>query len=98
MESPGFRRLQTRRSVDTHEKARAAIDMYRGFFGLEKRPFDLTADPNLLFLSSQHREALAGLSYAVLARKGFVVLASHAGMGKTTLLTTLFQRLPANVQ
>jgi general secretion pathway protein A len=45
-------------------------------------------------LTAQHREALAGLSYAILARKGFVVLTGTAGTGKTTLLTRIMQQLP----
>jgi general secretion pathway protein A len=69
--------------------------MYRRFFDLDKRPFSLTADPHLLFLTPQHGEALAMLSFVVLARKGLAVLVSDAGMGKTTLLATLRQELPA---
>ena len=73
--------------------------MYRSFFHLDKRPFSLTADPHFLFLTPEYCEALAALSFAVLARKGFAVLVSDAGMGKTTLLATLRQELPtAEVQ
>jgi general secretion pathway protein A len=69
--------------------------MYRRFFHLDKLPFSLTADPQLLFLAPEYREALAALSFVVLARKGLAVLVSDAGMGKTTLLATLRQELPA---
>ena len=65
--------------------------MYKTHFGLKKNPFNLTADPGFLYLSNDHREALAGLVYAIYARKGFVVLASEAGMGKTTLLGAVLQ-------
>ena len=68
--------------------------MYNQFFGVHKAPFNLTADPDFLYLTAQHREALAGLSYAILARKGFVVLTGTAGTGKTTLLTRIMQQLP----
>ena len=61
--------------------------MYQHFFRLSQRPFNMTADPEVLFLTPQHREALAGLSYAMLDRKGFLVLTGDAGVGKTTLLT-----------
>ena len=57
--------------------------MYNTFFGLCKSPFNMTPDPRFLYLTNQHRESLAGLSYAVLARKGFVVLTGDAGTGKT---------------
>src|SRR5450759_2733445 len=69
--------------------------MYEQFFGLERHPFNMTPDPGVLFLTAQHREALAGLTYAILARKGFVVLTGDAGTGKTTLLTRVLQHLPA---
>src|ERR1051325_10442788 len=69
--------------------------MYNQFFGVDKAPFNLTPDPGFLYLTSQHREALAGLSYAILARKGFVVLTGGPGTGKTTLLSRILQQLPA---
>lgn len=69
--------------------------MYESFFGLQKRPFSLTADSAFLFLTQQHREALAGLSYAILSRKGLVVLTGEAGTGKTTLLVKTLKHLPA---
>jgi general secretion pathway protein A len=68
--------------------------MYYQFFGVEKPPFNLTADPEFLYLTPQHREALAGISYAILARKGFVVLTGTAGTGKTTLLARIMEHLP----
>jgi general secretion pathway protein A len=70
--------------------------MYKDFFGLQKQPFNLTPDPAFLFLPSKHREALAGLTYAVLGRRGFVVLTGDAGTGKTTLINSVFNRLPAD--
>ena len=69
--------------------------MYEQLFGLSKRPFNLTPDPAFLFLTPQHREALVGLTYAILNGKGFVVLTGEAGTGKTTLLVKVLQSLPA---
>jgi general secretion pathway protein A len=56
----------------------------------------MTPDPAFLFLTEQHREALVGLTYAILQQKGFVVLTGEAGTGKTTLLARVLQFLPAN--
>jgi general secretion pathway protein A len=70
--------------------------MYNESFGLQKSPFNLTPDPEFLYLTAQHREALAGLTYAILARKGFVVLTGNAGTGKTTLLTRILEHLPVS--
>lgn len=63
--------------------------MYEAFFNLAKSPFGMNPDPNCLFMTQSHREALAGLLYAVSRRKGFVVLTGDAGTGKTSLLRTL---------
>lgn len=70
--------------------------MYSQAFGVRKDPFKMTPDPSFLFLTAQHREALVGLTYAILQRKGFVVLTGDAGTGKTTLLARVLQFLPAN--
>jgi len=73
--------------------------MYTEFYGLTKKPFNMTPDPAFLYLTKQHREALAGLSYAIVERKGFLVLSGVAGCGKTTLLAWVLGRLPtAQVQ
>src|SRR5689334_16658228 len=68
--------------------------MYTDFYGLTNNPFNMTPDPAYLYLTKQHREALAGLTYAILDRKGFLVLSGRAGAGKTTLLAWVLQKLP----
>ena len=68
--------------------------MYLQHFGLTKTPFSLTPDPSFLFLTAKHREALAGLLFAVTERKGFMVLTGDAGTGKTTLVRKLLLSIP----
>lgn len=60
--------------------------MYRDFFDLRERPFDLTPNPRYLLLTATHREALANLEYGITARKGLTLLTGEAGTGKTTLV------------
>jgi type II secretory pathway predicted ATPase ExeA len=69
--------------------------MYTQFFGLAKEPFSMSPDPAFLYLTSQHRETLAGLMYSILDRKGFIVVISDAGTGKTTILVKVLQSMPA---
>ena len=68
--------------------------MYEKYFGLASNPFSMTPDPSMLFMTPTHREALAGLAYAILERKGFVALTGEAGTGKTSLLARTLTVLP----
>jgi general secretion pathway protein A len=68
--------------------------MYEKYFGLSANPFSMTPDPAVLFITPGHREALAGLAYAILERKGFVALTGEAGTGKTSLLARTLTVLP----
>ena len=68
--------------------------MYLEYFGLEKSPFGIAPDPDFLYLSPQHGEALAHLRYGIGQRKGFIVLTGEVGCGKTTLLQELLRELP----
>jgi general secretion pathway protein A len=70
--------------------------MYKGFFGLNTSPFNLSPDPTFLYHSAQHEEALASLIYGVQSRKGFIVLTGEVGTGKTTMLECLRDHLTAH--
>lgn len=67
--------------------------MYKDFFALSAKPFSLTPDPEFLYLSQNHKEALAHLTYGVESRSGFVMVTGDVGAGKTTLLRTLVRNL-----
>jgi type II secretory pathway predicted ATPase ExeA len=66
--------------------------MYKAFFGLRDRPFDLTSDPRFLFLSKGHREALSLVHYGISGDKGITLLTGEAGTGKTTVLRAACQQ------
>ena len=72
--------------------------MYCQFYGLKERPFNVTADPSFFFLSHQHKEALAHLSYGVANRKGIIVITGEVGTGKTTLCRFFLNRLDKNIR
>jgi general secretion pathway protein A len=68
------------------------INQYLTYWGLKKIPFSLTPDPDMLYLSSQHRECLLRLKYAIQSNKGGALLVSEqAGDGKTSVLSRLRQ-------
>ncbi|HEV2176127.1 MAG TPA: AAA family ATPase [Terriglobia bacterium] len=62
-------------------------------YGLREQPFGVTPNPRYLYLSPTHREALSSLVYGIEAGRGFVSLIAKPGMGKTTLLFQLLERL-----
>jgi general secretion pathway protein A len=73
--------------------------MYEKFFALTRAPFSLVPDPDCVHLTAQHADAISGLAFGVLARKGYLVLTAEAGLGKTTALRSLSQLLSeSNVQ
>lgn len=67
--------------------------MYESFFGLERKPFEITPDPAFMYASQQHKEALASLIYGVKEKKGLMVLTGEVGTGKTLLVRCLLQML-----
>jgi general secretion pathway protein A len=67
--------------------------MYTEFYGLREKPFALAPDPEFLFLSESHREALAHVLYGIDQGEGFICVTGEVGTGKTTLCRTLLQRL-----
>lgn len=69
--------------------------MYERFFGISKNPFSLTPDPRFLMMTSAHSNVKAGLTYAIMSGKGFTVLTGDAGTGKTTLLRSVINSIPA---
>ena len=67
--------------------------MYQKFFGLRESPFNVNPDPRYLYLTKQIQEALAGLTYGIQNRRGFILLTGEVGTGKTTLLNRLLDWL-----
>lgn len=65
--------------------------MYSEFYHFKKRPFHITPDPEFLFLSPSHKEALASLVYGIEHRKGFIAITGEVGTGKTTILRSYLE-------
>lgn len=67
--------------------------MYHTFFGLNEQAFSIAVNPRYLYMSDQHREALAHLVYGIQVG-GFVMLTGEVGTGKTTIIRCLLEQLP----
>jgi len=59
--------------------------MYLEFYGLKENPFNVTSDPNFLYFTKAHRDALLYLLYGIKEKKGFLEITGEAGAGKTSL-------------
>lgn len=72
--------------------------MYLKFFGLSDNPFSIAPNPEYLYMSPRHKEALAHLTFGLRESGGFVMLTGEVGTGKTTVSRKLLQQLPDNTQ
>jgi len=68
--------------------------MYQKHFGFHATPFSISPDPHYLYMSEQHREALAHLCYALHSDGGVVLLTGEVGTGKTTVCRCFLEQLP----
>jgi general secretion pathway protein A len=67
--------------------------MYLEYWGLKKYPFENVPDPNFMFYSTEHEEALSRIIYGLERNKGAILLTCEIGCGKTMLSRVLIQKL-----
>lgn len=70
--------------------------VFERYWGLSRPPFQNVPDPQMFFPSSQHRQALARLLYAVRQGKGAALLTGEIGCGKTTVSRAFILHLAEN--
>jgi len=66
--------------------------MYENFYGLKEKPFQIVPNPNYLYLSSVHENAITYLEYGLMENVGFILLTGKVGTGKTTLVRHLMDQ------
>lgn len=73
--------------------------MYNEYFGFKEAPFSIAPDPRYLYMTAQHRDALAHLIYGLNSDGGCILLTGEVGTGKTTICRCLLEQIPdqANV-
>ena len=72
--------------------------MYEGFFGLQRKPFELVPNPDFLYLSRSHSRAGIYLDYAMKENPGFILLTGEVGSGKTTVIRKLLSTMGSDVR
>ncbi|PCI03781.1 MAG: hypothetical protein COB79_00205 [Zetaproteobacteria bacterium] len=70
--------------------------MYTSYFGLKQKPFTIAPNPQYLFMSKQHQEALAHMLYGLQGEGGVMVLTGEVGTGKTTICRQMLAQVPEN--
>jgi general secretion pathway protein A len=71
--------------------------MYEEFYGFKEKPFQIVPNPDYLYLSDKHKNALTCLEYGLNDNVGFILLTGEIGSGKTTLIRFLLQRIDADI-
>jgi general secretion pathway protein A len=67
--------------------------MYAKFYGLQALPFQLTPDAQFFFDSTEHRRAMAHLTYGLHHAEGFIIITGEVGAGKTMLVDHLLAQI-----
>lgn len=67
--------------------------MYCRYYGFSEAPFEITPDPNFLYMSPGHEEVLTSIIYGIQGRRGILAVIGEVGTGKTTLLNTALEWL-----
>ena len=68
--------------------------MYNAYFNFKEAPFSIAPDPRYLYMTIQHREALAHLVYGLNSEGGCILLTGEVGTGKTTVCRCLLEQIP----
>ncbi len=76
----------------------AQVDIWQRHYNLSTEPFALTPDPEFLFPSAAHTEAMAGLKLGLWERRGLLVMVGEVGTGKTTLVYSLLSQLDPQIE
>ena len=79
--------------IEQTERKAAGHAAVLEFYQLRDEPFGASPDPRFLYFTPSHREALASLVYTTQTKRGFSALVAEPGMGKTTLLFHLLEKM-----
>lgn len=72
--------------------------VYLDFYNFKEPPFNITPDPEFLFLSNTHQSVIEQILYGINNRVGFILLIGEVGTGKTTICRTILDSLNENAE
>ena len=71
------------------------MTLYLGHFGLREAPFKITPTAEFFYHGGKRGDILHALLYAVKVGEGIMMVTGEVGSGKTMMLRTMAERLPA---
>ncbi len=71
--------------------------MYTQYFGLKEKPFSIAPNPEYVYMSSHHQEALAHLMYGIQEDGCLALLTGEVGTGKTTICRCMLEKTPEHI-
>jgi len=71
--------------------------MYEEFYGFKEKPFQIVPNPDYLYFTPKHKNALSCLEYGLNDNVGFILLTGEIGSGKTTLIQYLLKNIDASI-
>ncbi len=72
--------------------------MYSAFYCFSEKPFEITPDPEFLYLTPTYHVALDTTIKSIRDRSAFVSITGEAGTGKTMLIYSILIRLDEKVK
>ena len=67
--------------------------MYEEYFGFKEKPFNIAPDPDFLYLSRKHQNAISSLDFGLMDDAGLILFTGDIGTGKTTLIHHILRRI-----
>ena len=67
--------------------------MYEMYYGFSEKPFNITPDPDFLYLSHKHKNAISSLDYGLMEESGIILFTGEIGTGKTTIIRHMLKKI-----
>ena len=71
--------------------------MYEEFYGFKEKPFLIVPDPDYLYPSPKHEEALNLIQYGIMENARLILLSGEIGSGKTTLVNYILRQIDPDI-